>query len=149
MLVLFMMGLITALTTPFLSSTLDRAKGQSDVRKIASTLRYARSQAIARKTSFAFTASIEGKRYWLTEAKANEIEGTSVNLSPGVRFTQFMFQDQSTSKGEIVIVFYPQGNSSGGSINMEATVSNKPSLFYSITLDPVTGKPHIESEAIQ
>lgn len=145
-LVLFLIGLIAGLTTPFLGSTLDRAKGQSEVRKIASALRYARSQAISQKTPFAFKANMDNKQYWLVEAKTNELAGRAVALGKEISITQFTGQNETRIEGEFDIVFYPQGNSSGGSINLETTVSGKPGPRYSITLDPVTGKPYVDEE---
>ena len=48
-LVLFLMGLIVGLALPFVVKTLDRVKLQSETRQIASTLQFARSEAISKK----------------------------------------------------------------------------------------------------
>ena len=141
-----MIGLVAGLTTPFLASTLERTKGQSEARKIASTLRYARSQAISQKTPFIFKANISEKKYWLVEAKINEVIGKVVALGQGISITQFRNQDETLLNGEFDIVFYPQGNSSGGAIDLQISVSGRAGPRYSITVDLVTGKPHVEEQ---
>lgn len=146
-LVLFLIGLIAGLVTPFLISTLERTKSQSEVRKIASTLRYARNQAISQKTPFAFAANIDDKRYWITPLYSNETLRV-FSLAPEIRFSQFVFQEETIVHGSFSIVFYPQGSSSGGSIDLETTSAGKAPTLYSIALDPVTGKPLIEERTV-
>jgi len=146
-LVLFIVGLAAGLATPYVASTLDRVKNQSIVRKIASALRFARTKAISQKTPVAFNASIDDKQYWLTEAKTNDLIGNAITLGPEIRITQFSDQNVQLTQGAFAIVFFPQGNSSGGSIHLETTVSGKPGSRYSITLDQITGKPYVEEAA--
>ncbi len=146
-LVLFLIGLIAGLVTPFLISTLDRTKSQSEVRKIASTLRYARNQAISQKIPFAFAANIDDNRYWITPLNSNETS-RFFSLGPKIRIAQFVFQEETIVHGSFSIVFYPQGSSSGGSIGLETAGAGKASVLYSITLDPVTGKPLVEEQAV-
>jgi type II secretion system protein H len=143
-LVLFIVGLAASLATPYVSSSLDRIKNQTTVRKIASSLRYARTQAIAQKTLVVFNASIDNKQYWIAEAKTNEPIGNTITLGPEIRMAQFSDQNATLTQGAFSIVFYPQGNSSGGSFKLETMVSGKPGSLYSIAIDQVTGKPYVE-----
>lgn len=140
--------MIAGLATPFLISTLERAKSQSDVRKIASALRYARGQAISQKIPVVFGANIDNKQYWIADTNANKTS-RAVALGQETRFTQFSDQEETIIHGEFAIVFYPQGNSSGGSIRLETTISGKAAALYSITLDPVTGKPALDERPAQ
>ena len=55
-LVLFLMGLIMGLALPFVVKTLDHVKLQSEARRIASAIQFARSEAISKK--ILFTVSI-------------------------------------------------------------------------------------------
>ena len=48
-LVLFLMGLMAGIVLPFVVSTLDRVKLQSEARQISSALQFARSEAITKK----------------------------------------------------------------------------------------------------
>lgn len=67
-------------------------------------------------------------------------------LTPEIKITQFSDEEETVTDGSFSIIFYPQGNSSGGSIFIESKSGREPKLLYSITLDPVTGKPHVEKE---
>lgn len=143
-LVLFIVGLAASLATPYVASSLDRVKNQSTVRKITSSLRYARTQAISQKTLVVFNANIDDKRYWIAEAKTNDLIGNTITLGPEIRIAQFSDQNATLTQGVFSIVFYPQGNSSGGAFKLETTVSGKPGSLYSIAIDQVTGKPYVE-----
>ena len=137
------MGLVAGLTTPFLLATLERIKGQSSVRELTSSFRYARSQAITQKIPFEFHVSIDNNRYWLKNLETNEISEIR-KLDPAIRITQFSDEEQNLYKGSFFIVFYPQGNSSGGAIFFDSKTNNGGKSRYSIHLDAVTGKPYVE-----
>jgi prepilin-type N-terminal cleavage/methylation domain-containing protein len=145
-LVLAMMGLIAGLTTPFLLATLERIKGQSSVRELVSSFRYARSQAITQKIPFEFHVSIDDNQYWLRNPETNEISEIG-KLDPGIAITRFSDEEQDVYKGSFFIVFFPQGSASGGSIFIESTVKSERKSRYAIYLDTVTGKPHVEQPA--
>jgi type II secretion system protein H len=68
-LVLFLMGLMAGIVLPFVVSTLDRVKLQSEARQISSALQFARSEAITKKTLFTFNANIDKNQYWLAIPK--------------------------------------------------------------------------------
>ena len=72
-LVLLLMGLIAGFTLPFVASTLDRLKLQSEVRKIASALQFTRSEAISKKNLFTFNIDIDENKYWLGMPKQDEV----------------------------------------------------------------------------
>lgn len=143
--VLFLVGLLAGLTTPYLLSTLDRIKSQSSVRELATSLRYVRSQAITQKIPFAFNVNIDNNQYWLTNLASNELSEIR-ELTPEIKITRFSDEEETVTDGSFFIIFYPQGNSSGGSIFIESKSERTLGLSYSITLDPVTGKPHVEQE---
>jgi len=142
-LVLFLVGLMAGLTTPFLLSTLERIKSQSSVRELATSLRYARSLAITQKTPFAFNVNMDNNRYWLTDLETEEPRIVK-ELDPGIKVTRFSDKEETIIGGTFFIIFYPQGNSSGGSISIES--KNPPGKSFFITLDSITGKPHVDQE---
>jgi len=142
-LVLFLVGLMAGLTTPYLLSTLDRIKSQSSVRELATSLRYARSLAITRKTPFAFNVNMDNNQYWLTDLETEEPRIIR-ELDKGIKVTRFSDKEETIIGGAFFIIFYPQGNSSGGSISLES--KSEPGKLFSITLDTITGKPHVEQE---
>jgi prepilin-type N-terminal cleavage/methylation domain-containing protein len=143
-LVLLLIALMAGLTTPILFKTLDRITSQTSARSIATVLRYARSKSISEKISYTFNANIDTNQYWINNVeteKSSEVK----QLDSRLRIIQFFDSDEEVNTGPFYIVFYPQGNSSGGEILIETT-KDKEKIRFTITLDPVTGKPNVEIE---
>lgn len=144
-LVLVFIGLIAGLTTPFVMSTLDRVKHQSETREVQSALRYARSEAITRKTVTTFNADIASKKYWISNKKTNT-SPIRKTLDPGFSMSHMTNKEKTVDKGTFTIHFYPRGNSSGGAIRIEKVSPGKSDSAYEITIDPITGSSRIEQE---
>ncbi len=143
-LVLLLITVIAGLTTPFLFKTLDRIKSQTSARSIATVLRYARSKSISEKTPYTFNANIDTNQYWINNIeteKSSEIK----QLDSRLNIIRFIDSDEEVNTGPFYMVFYPQGNSSGGEILIETNHKNEKTR-YTITLDPVTGKPDVDIE---
>ena len=139
------MGLIAGLATPFVMTTLDRIKHQTEAREINSALRFARSEAITRKTVTTFNGNIGNKRYWISN-KGEKKPSNSRTLDSGFTM-KFINSNQETIKdGKFAIKFYPRGNSSGGSILVENKTPKNTEPPYEITIDPITGSSRIEQE---
>ncbi len=141
-LVLFLMGLMAGLVLPFVVSTLDRVKLQSEARQIASALQFARSEAITKKTLFTFNANIDKNQYWLAIPKENEVTQTKI-LNETVKIRDYEGDEETLSDGTFIINFYPRGNSSAGTIHLQSAITEKDTLVYAIIIDPITGKPTI------
>ena len=143
-LVLALMSLIGGLTLPFVVSTLDRIKLQSEVRQINSALQFTRSEAISRKTLFIFNVDIDNNNYWLTIPKQDEIT-QSKSIDETVRIMDYQKADETLTEGKFEILFYPRGNSSGGTIQFKSIHDKDEENIYAVTIDPITGKPKIKS----
>ena len=111
-LVLVMMGLIAGLTLPFVVSTLDRIKLQSEVRQISSAIQFTRSEAISRKTLFIFNVDFDKNQYWLATPKQEEVT-QSKPIDETVQIMDYQRADETLTEGIFMILFYPRGNSSG------------------------------------
>lgn len=144
-LVLVFIGLIAGLTTPFVMSTLERIKHQTETRNINSALRYARSEAITRKTVTTFNADIDSNKYWIgdKEAKTSSVTKT---LDPGFSMSRITGNEETIESGTFAVNFYPRGNSSGGTILIAKVSPGKSDSAYEITIDPVTGSSRIEQK---
>ncbi len=105
-LVLLLMSLIAGLTLPFVVSTLDRIKLQSEVRQIASALHFARSEAISKKTLFTFNIDIDKNQYWLAIPKQEEVT-QSKPVDETVRILDYQKGDETLTEGAFMILFYP------------------------------------------
>ena len=144
LLVLGLIGLMAALTAPYMASTLNRMELDSEARKIASALNYSRNEAIARKIPLAFNGDLSENRYWLSSSQAvRPIKRWLMDDS--IQMTEFSNLEESQSEGTFVILFYPLGNTSGGSIRVEPTDPGQSEIYYAIDLDLITGVPTIES----
>ena len=142
-LVLVMMGLIAGLTLPFVVSTLDRIKLQSEVRQIASAIQFTRSEAISRKTLFTFNVDINKSQYWLAIPKQEEVT-QSKPIDETVQIMDYQRADETLTEGIFMILFYPRGNSSGGTIRFKSIDDKDEENIYAVTIDPITGKPKIK-----
>ena len=141
-LVLVLMGLIAGLTLPFVVSTLDRIKLQSEVRQIASALQFARSEAISKKTLFTFNIDINQNQYWLAITKHEEATQPK-QLDETVQIVDYQKGNETITEGTFMILFYPRGNSSGGTLRFKSLDDKKEENIYAVTIDPITGKPNI------
>ena len=101
-----------------------------------------RSQAISAKIRFAFVADIEGNQYWISNLKTRE-KSKFRKLGHGIKIAEFTDHKDAINKETFYIVFYPQGNSSGGSILMEAKDPGDSRDWFQVSVDPVTGKPSV------
>ena len=142
-LVLLLMGLIAGLTLPFVVSTLDRIKLQSEVRQIASAIQFTRSEAISRKTLFTFNVDINNSQYWLAIPKQEEVT-QSKPIDETVQIMDYQRADETLTEGIFMILFYPRGNSSGGTIRFKSIDDKDEENIYAVTIDPITGKPKIK-----
>lgn len=141
--VLFLIALIVGLTTPFLMSTLDRIRSQSSVKEITSIFRYARSKAITEKIPYIFNANIDNNQYWLTNAETEAFYEIR-KLDSTLKISEFSDAEETVTAGIFQIFFYPQGNTSGGRIQVASQNGRNFSLLFNVTLDPITGKPEVQ-----
>jgi general secretion pathway protein H len=144
-LVMFFMALIAGLTTPFIMSTLDRMEMQSAARKMASALRFARSEAITIKKPVIFSGNITQNHYWISAIEV--IKNPRIrSLKNPIRLAQFMPSEENdpVSEGKFTITFFPQGNSSGGEISINIKESRESENYYVINIDPITGRTKIK-----
>lgn len=144
-LVLFLIGLIAGVATPFVMSTLDRTQHQAEAREIASALRYARSEAISRKTMYTFNGDSANGKYWLTDPEGGQ-SSTIHSLESGFRMVRITSGEETIADGDFIINFYPRGNSSGGSIRVQAESRKDAKTTYAIIIDPITGSSRIRQE---
>ena len=142
-LVLLLMGLIAGFTLPFVASTLDRLKLQSEVRKISSALQFARSEAISKKAIFTFNVDMNESKYWLAMPKHNEVT-QSKPIDKTVRILDYQGADETLKEGSFIILFYPSGNSSGGTLRFKSINDKDENNIYAVIIDPIIGKPKIK-----
>lgn len=141
--VIALIGLFMALVTPFVMTTLDRIQSDSSVRELASTLAFARSQAVATKTSLVFQGDLDQNQYWVTDPNTEE-NSEVMELDRNIQFREFDDGEESLRKGTFSVTFYPLGNTSGGTILLEPSDAEADAPSFELTIDPVTGKPYLQ-----
>ena len=144
-LVMFFMAIIAGLSTPFVMSTLDRMELQTSARKVASALRYARSKAIASKKPVIFSGNLDRNQFWVIQGHGNETPKIT-SLTDPIRLDHFINEGEDTffRDDKFTVTFFPQGNSSGGSIGININESGSSENYYAISIDPITGKTKIK-----
>ena len=144
-LVMFFMAIIAGLSTPFVMSTLDRMELQTSAHKVASALRYARSEAITSKKPVVFSGNLDRNQFWVTQGYTTSAPKIT-SLTDPIRLDHFINEgeDNFFSVDEFTVTFFPQGNSSGGLIGMNINASRSSENYYAISIDPITGKTKIK-----
>jgi len=144
-LVMFFMAIIAGMSTPFVMSTLDRMELQASARKVASTLRYARNEAITSKKPVVFSGNLNRNQFWVTQGLNNEAPKIT-SLTDPIRLDHFINEGEGDffRDDEFTVTFFPQGNSSGGVIGININASRSSENYYAISIDPITGKTKIK-----
>jgi len=155
--VLLIIGIMMALVSPRLLGSLTKVNLKTSAQKISSSLRYARSQAVSEQTIYHAVFDFEKKglfinaekpqdnedNYFKAEFESAETDDTeaaenrtkSYFLPEDVKFEKAMTTNDEIDSGLFDIVFYPAGNSSGGSVVL---IDEKERRFQ-ISVDFITG----------
>ncbi len=142
--VLVIVSLVAGLVIPAFSKTLVRMERQSAVREIASAFKYARNRSIAEKVPIAFQAQLSENQYWLEDLRTGEV--SKVKSLPSVLvFRDFFDGDDTVTDETVSILFYPRGNTSGGTLRLSAPDVSDEQEWFAIEVNQVTGR----SELIQ
>jgi prepilin-type N-terminal cleavage/methylation domain-containing protein len=145
LLVLVFMALIAGLSIPYVGSTLDRIQLQSEAREIRSALGYARSQAVTLKTLFIFNGDLVSNQYWLSIPRDDKTTRIKA-IDESVKFKSFTAKKDHTEDDIFQIYFYPLGNSTGGTIEVELAQADKEDAYYEIIIDPIIGSTQIHKK---
>ena len=81
-------------------------------------------------------------KYWLAMPKHNEVT-QSKPIDKTVRILDYQGADETLKEGSFMILFYPSGNSSGGTLRFKS-INDKDENIYAVIIDPIIGKPKIK-----
>lgn len=168
--VLMIVGLMSAVVAPRLIDALTGANLKTEAKKIAASLRYARSRAATEKKTFRATFSFDenamavylmddprsGSDDFLPEdeedgeaeeaeapeeGESGESEETLVyRLPEGVLLVKTEEIESRIEDEQYHIDFHPGGNSSGGVV----TLGGEKEVYYSLRVDFITGSVEME-----
>lgn len=136
--VLLIIGVMTALVTPRLIGSWTKMNLKSSAQKISSSLRYARSLAVSEQITYHAVFDLEKNGLFIkaekpiynddndlqdendsTETDNSQTEkprSESYFLPDGVHIEKVMIGNDEIDSGEFEIAFYPAGKSSGGRV---------------------------------
>jgi hypothetical protein len=67
-----------------------------------------------------------------------------MELNRVIQFREFNDGEETLRDGIFSVVFYPLGNTSGGTILLEPSDADANAPSFTLTVDPVTGKPYLQ-----
>lgn len=144
--VLIIISLVSAFVAPRIIAPLGGLNLKTASKKIASALRYARSQAVSQNEGrvgifdfelgrlMVFTGSALPDEYRADELPAEKAEMV-YELPENVRFEKAVSGDEEISTGLFQVAFFPNGSSNGGTL----TLTHEGGRRYRITVDFITG----------
>ncbi len=155
--VLVIVGLVSAIAAPRFVGSLTKTHLRTSVQKIASALRYARSQAVSEKKTYFAVFDFEKNGCFIepekseqkddphaeVEAEAAATEGSPEKkagakayfLPETVRIEKGVIGEEVIESDSFKLEFYPVGNSSGGEVVLLDEKENR----FRILVDPITG----------
>lgn len=161
--VLIIIGMITAMVVPRLIGSITRLDLTKTAKNISSALRHARSQAVSEQITYYAVFDFEKNKCFINAEKPGDDErvypsnesatgGTQdapvsetsmvkfYALPESVKIEKAVRSDKETDSGLFSIEFYPAGNSSGGSV----IFINEKERRFKLNVDPITGVVDIE-----
>jgi len=156
LIVLLIVGMVAGLMAPAFSGGLVNMRLKAAAQRLAASLRYARSLAVAHKETVQVELDLDGNSYCTMaagrglkrEERSEDGEeqrkrgtfGREVRLPEGVSFKLVSVGDEALQEGRAEISFYPKGNSSGG----EVVLGNVRERYYKIRVESITGRVQVE-----
>lgn len=113
LIVLGIIALIAVVIVPRAINSSDRYTLATEIRSVASALRYARGQAVVSFSDKAVTFNVDEKTYFV------DGEDKTYQLEEGVQIEVFAAESQVSVDGSLASIrFYPDGASSGGRVTL-------------------------------
>ncbi len=154
--VLILIGLFTAIASPFIISTLTKTKLKTTAKEIATTLRYARSQAIPSKKPYYFYIDLDNPSFWISPETVETDRQGFINyedaykaagkirpISDEIIIEKVEAGLSVASDGIMIIPFYPQGNTVSSNVYLHKRNDSSSEKYLEIQLDEITGKVRI------
>ena len=131
--VLLILGSLTALIPPLFSGAVPGAKLKGAALDLAATLHYARNQAITRNSVTEVILNTESPQYSVGSEKTQSIPaGIRLNL---IHTTHSSGPEPEVDPAHRVVKFFPDGSASGTRITVEGDKRG-----YQLNVDWLTGK---------
>jgi general secretion pathway protein H len=146
--VLTLLAAALAIALPSFGTGLRRWRLEGAAREVATLLKFARTQAVARQAAYQVLLDRERRVYWLdvadrpalTDPAQAEARGIRLSALPdGIAFGGIRVGGAPQAGDRAGVTFFPRGNSAG--LELEIRGGGRPG--YRIVVDPVTGQTRI------
>ena len=155
--VMVLIGLLSAIIMPLFISSITKTRLKTSAKELATSFRYARSQAISTKKPHYVYIDLDNSSYWISSDAVNrktefffnaeDARKTATNIrstSKEIIIKKVEAGLTTETEGIVEIPFYPQGNVRDKVIvYLERRSGSKPDRNYEIHLDEVTGRVKI------
>ena len=153
LLVLGLLGLLTAITAPMISRGMDGARLKTATKKTAALFRYARNESVARKKPY--WVVVDRDENWiavinrpLNFEEQDRYDKETIVATEGAQFFEYpepvLIGSATVGDEEVetqgAFIFYPNGSSSGGTIQ----VGIDDNRFFTVSLDFITSMVSIQ-----
>ena len=154
MMVLALLGLLTAVTTPMISRGMAGARLKTATKQTAAMFRYARNESVARKKPY--WVVVDREENWiavinrpLDTDEQDRYDKETITAAKGAQYFEYpdpvstgsvtVGEDESVEE-QGAFIFYPNGSSSGGAIQ----IGIDDERFFTVSLDFITSMVSIQ-----
>tara|TARA_B100000315_G_scaffold250270_1_gene282776 strand:+ start:820 stop:1305 length:486 start_codon:yes stop_codon:yes gene_type:complete len=137
--VLILIGISVALVAPTIAHSLEQAQFRKDVRSVSAMLTFARNQAITHKTPYRLSINIDEHMIWVNPYQHNHDELPNRPTQFSLAHTDTLrvtAKNRENTSGTHALLFYPNGSSSGGTIQMAHNGQKEPVV---LKINAITG----------
>jgi len=136
--VLFIIGIATGLVGIMVSSNSGNLEVRTFTKELSAVLRYARSHAVSEKKSYCFVIDREEEMYRLYVHGAGEEKEADTVISKSIPEEIEIIRSENDE--EVDIEFFPQGNSTGGVMQ----VARDGKVDFLVIINKITGRVEVE-----
>jgi general secretion pathway protein H len=133
--VLLVIAAVVAIAPPFWSSGVSATQHRSAAREVAQMLRYARTEAVAKRTPVAVDFDLEQRTLQVPASALKRVakipEGIEINLTTTAAETK--------NEKQASVRFYPDGGATGGRVTLKVRERS-----YLVDIDWLTGRVSID-----
>lgn len=129
LIVLVLIGLITAVTIPILGNGVSTTQLRSAAREVAAGLRTARGQAITQRTESVLVLDVAARAFSVPP------DTRTHPINPGIELKLYTAAHDIVNENVGAIRFYPDGGSTGGRVTLSAGERK-----YDVDVDWLTGR---------
>ncbi len=131
--VILVIGLVAALAPPMFSSGVTAAEHRAATRQVAQVLRYARTEAVAKRIDVGVDFDLEARTYQLPGARKRS------KIPDGVELLLTTTVAETKDEKNASVRFYPDGGSTGGRVTLKYKERE-----FRVDIDWLTGRIAID-----